>query len=70
MFIKLQNNLYLFFLNFSTIPQLIRHIYTNEGAIGFYKGLSINLIKGPLATGTVWTIKNKLNRKLDKNYDL
>lgn len=37
--------------------------------MGFYKGLSINLIKGPLATGTVWTVKNFLNRSIDKAYD-
>jgi solute carrier family 25 protein 42 len=42
----------------------------NEGGIkGFYKGISLNLLKAPLASATAWAVKNNLNRKLDKNYD-
>ena len=37
---------------------------------GFYKGISLNMIKAPLASATAWTDKNNLNRRLDSNYDL
>jgi len=54
-----------------TVREMVRFIYTNEGIIrGFYKGISVNAIKAPLATGTSFTIKNALNRKLDKNFQL
>jgi solute carrier family 25 protein 42 len=51
--------------------ELITSIWNHEGFIkGFYKGISLNAIKGPLALATSWTIKNKVNRLLDSNYDL
>ena len=54
----------------SNYRTLIRDIYGNEGGLsGFYKSISLNLIKAPLSLATVWTVKNYLNRILDKNYD-
>ena len=54
----------------SNYSSLVGKIYRNEGGvIGFYKGLSLNLIKAPLSLATVWTVKNNLNRVMDKNYD-
>ena len=45
-------------------------IYHNEGLIrGFYKGFSMNLIKGPIGNGITWSSKNFLNRTLDGAYD-
>jgi solute carrier family 25 protein 42 len=49
---------------------LMHDIYSKEGGIiGFYKGLSLNMIKAPLSLATVWMVKNKINRLLDNNYD-
>ena len=54
----------------SNYRTLIRDIYHKEnGLLGFYKGVSLNLLKAPLSMATVWTVKNQLNRMLDKNYD-
>ena len=51
--------------------QLIMGILQKEGFFrGFYKGISLNMIKAPLASATAWTVKNNLNRRLDSNYDL
>ncbi|CAD8113114.1 unnamed protein product [Paramecium primaurelia] len=48
----------------------IKTIYKVEGIIkGFYKGVSLNFIKAPLSSGTAWTVKNSVNRLLNKNYD-
>ena len=53
--------------NYKTLTQ---DIYQKEGGIvGFYKGMSLNLLKAPLSLATVWTVKNFLNRRLDRNYD-
>lgn len=50
---------------------MINHIYQKEGMIlGFYKGITMNFIKGPTSIGTVWCIKNSINRYLDQNYKL
>jgi hypothetical protein len=50
--------------------QLINDIYTKErGVKGFYKGVTLNLVKAPLASASAWTIKNFINRKLNKFYD-
>lgn len=48
---------------------IVRHIYNSEGVTrGFYKGISLNCVKGPLATGTAWTVKNYINRNIDTKY--
>ena len=50
--------------------ELVRHIKKNEGVLrGFYKGISLNFFKGPLAVGTSLSVKNIINRNVDKNYD-
>lgn len=50
--------------------ELIRDIYTKErGFRGFYKGVTLNLVKAPLASASAWTIKNFINRRLNKFYD-
>ena len=51
--------------------QLIVHIKNIEGFFrGFYKGITLNFIKGPIAIGTSLSMKNLINRTLDKNYDI
>ncbi len=51
--------------------KLIASIYQKEGLVkGFYKGISLNMFKAPLATATSWTVKNYLNRLMDDSYDL
>ena len=50
--------------------QLVREIYGEEGGVrGFFKGISLNMIKAPLSLATVWTVKNQINRMLDSSYD-
>lgn len=50
--------------------ELIKDIYGKERGIrGFYKGVTLNLVKAPLASASAWTIKNFINRKLNKFYD-
>jgi solute carrier family 25 protein 42 len=50
----------------SNYKELISQIWQKEGFIrGFYKGISLNMIKAPLATATAWTVKNHLNRLMD-----
>jgi solute carrier family 25 protein 42 len=50
--------------------QLIHDIYSKERGIrGFYKGVTLNLVKAPLASASAWTLKNFINRKLNKLYD-
>lgn len=45
-------------------------IYHQEkGLKGFYKGVTLNLIKAPLASASAWTMKNIINRKLNSFYD-
>lgn len=46
--------------------QLISSILNKEGFFkGFYKGISLNMMKAPLASATAWTVKNHLNRLMD-----
>jgi hypothetical protein len=50
--------------------ELINDIYSKERGIrGFYKGVTLNIIKAPLASASAWTIKNFINRRLNKFYD-
>ncbi len=50
--------------------QLIQDIYSKErGLKGFYKGVTLNIVKAPLASASAWTIKNFINRRLNKFYD-
>lgn len=51
---------------YETLRQTLRKVYLEEGILrGFYKGLSMNWVKGPLAVGISFsaydTIKQFLN---------
>ncbi|EGR31080.1 solute carrier family member 16, putative [Ichthyophthirius multifiliis] len=46
----------------------IKVIHKTEGTIGFYSGMTLAMF-APLASGTAWAIKNKVNRFIDNNYD-
>ncbi|CAG9790721.1 unnamed protein product [Diatraea saccharalis] len=35
----------------ATVPATVRHVYRSEGWRGFFKGLSMNWVKGPIAVG-------------------
>ena len=51
--------------------ELIVSIFQREGFFkGFYKGISLNMVKAPLASATSWTVKNNLNRRFDSSYDM
>ena len=53
-----------------TYFELCKSIYQCEKGIkGFYKGVTLNLIKAPLASASIWTMKNFMNRKLNRLYD-
>jgi len=47
----------------------MRYIRRTEGIQGWYKGITMNVIKGPLATGTSFMVKNILNRQMDASYN-
>lgn len=54
------------FEKYETIRHTLRKVYTEEGIVrGFYKGLSMNWVKGPLAVGISFssydTVKHFLN---------
>jgi hypothetical protein len=42
----------------SHVGQALRHIWTKEGTRGLYKGISLNLIKNPLATGVSFLVND------------
>lgn len=53
-----------------TYFELCKYIYQYEKGIkGFYKGITLNLIKAPLGSASIWTMKNFMNRKLNRLYD-
>jgi len=45
-----------------------KHILSKEGKVGLYKGVTMNVVKGPIASGTAFTVKNLLHQTLDKKY--
>jgi len=49
--------------------ELLRKMW-GEGFKSFYKGFTVNMVKTPIALSTSWTVKNYLNRRLDKTYDM
>lgn len=51
-----------------TVNEIIRLIYYKNGFFrGFYKGVSLNLIKGPIANSVAFMIKEKLNKNYIKH---
>eukprot|EP01016_Furgasonia_blochmanni_P028690 TRINITY_DN3017_c0_g1_i5.p1 TRINITY_DN3017_c0_g1~~TRINITY_DN3017_c0_g1_i5.p1 ORF type:complete len:316 (-),score=19.19 TRINITY_DN3017_c0_g1_i5:7-894(-) len=52
----------------SPIEYLLHIIKTEGFRRGLYKGVTVNIVKGPLGTGTSFTIKNLGNRWLDKSF--
>ena len=50
------------------ISEIVRLIYEKNGVFkGFYKGISLNLIKGPLANSIAFMVKEKLNKNYIKH---
>ena len=49
---------------YSTMAQAARHIYWREGVRGFFKGLSMNWIKGPISTGTGLVVNDLARRRI------
>ena len=51
-----------------TISEIIKLIYTKNGFFrGFYKGVTLNLIKGPLSNSVAFMVKEKLNKNFIKH---
>jgi len=44
------------------------YILKKEGARGIYKGVTVNMIKGPIACGASFAVKNSLHGRLDRAY--
>jgi solute carrier family 25 protein 42 len=40
--------------------QCLRYIYSNEGLYGFFRGLTMNWVKGPIATATSFVVNDRL----------
>lgn len=45
-----------------------KHIVKTEGMPGLFKGVTVNMIKGPIASGICFTVKNLLHKRMDRNY--
>jgi len=45
-----------------------RHILNTEGVPGLFKGVTVNMIKGPIACGICFTVKNLLHKRMDKTF--
>ena len=53
-----------------TVSELIKQIVKEDGLIkGFYKSFSLTIFKIPIGGGIVWSVKNFLNRTIDKRFD-
>ncbi|EGR31403.1 solute carrier family 25, putative [Ichthyophthirius multifiliis] len=53
-----------------TTSQMFKFYLHKEGfGSALFKGVTINMIKAPIANGTAWAIKNKVNRYIDSSYD-
>jgi len=45
-----------------------RHILVYEGTRGLFKGVTVNMLKGPIANGMCFTAKNFLHQTMDRVY--